>query len=109
MVQCQACGHENPEGSAFCNKCGAVLEGSKSSNRFPSPAKKEPLVIHGPFMDTVLTRSHLRARMAIEIILAIACVIGGFYFGQPWWGVGLGLMALGLGYVLYLMSTEAGD
>jgi len=44
--------------------------------------------------------------MAVEVILAIGCIIGGFAFGEPLWGIGLGVVALGFGYIMYLISTE---
>ncbi|MBN1531492.1 MAG: zinc-ribbon domain-containing protein [Spirochaetes bacterium] len=38
MVQCRQCGHENPDGSLYCNRCGAGLDAP--AMRTP---KKKPL------------------------------------------------------------------
>ncbi len=108
MVQCQKCGHDNPEGSGFCNKCGAALEGANQLGQsIVNPSGEKTLVIPGFFSTTVLTKSDLNIRILFEVILAIACIAGGLYLGQPWWGLGLGLVALGFGYIIYLFSTEA--
>jgi uncharacterized membrane protein YvbJ len=108
MIQCKACGRENPDDAAFCNKCGAALGIANQPGRtIVVPAREKTLVLPGLASTTVLTKSDLNIRIFIEVIFAIACIIGGFLIGQPWWGLGLGLVALGFGYIVYLFSTEA--
>jgi hypothetical protein len=72
-----------------------------------NPSREKVLVMPGLFGTRVYSKSQLNVRIFFEVVVAIACIIGGFIFGQPWWGLGLGLMALGFGYIIYMLSEEA--
>jgi hypothetical protein len=92
----------------YCNLCGKAIERSTPESRSDAPpAKEKTLVLPGPFSSAIYTKSQLYMRIVFEVVIALACIIGGFYFGQPVYGILLGVMALGVGYVIYLFSTEA--
>jgi hypothetical protein len=107
-MRCQTCDNENPDGSAYCNKCGAAIGiATRPAQSTAIPSEEKKLVFEGPFSTRIYSKSQLNIRIFFEVAIAIICIIGGFYFGQPLYGILLGAMALGFGYVIYLLSTEA--
>ena len=107
-MRCQTCDHENPEGAVYCNICGATIGGAtQPAQSIVIPSEQKTLIVPGLFSTRTYTKSQLNIRIFFEVVIAIACVIGGFYFGQPLYGILLGVIALGFGYIIYLLSTEA--
>jgi hypothetical protein len=72
----------------------------------PAPESEKVLVLPGLASTTTFTKGQLNMRIIFEMGMALILIIGGFVLGQPVYGIILGLVALGAGYIIYLLRSE---
>lgn len=88
-ITCHQCGQTNPQGSRFCNRCGAALSSvSPASAPARGPTTDEQIVfVIRPALIFVLIRYLLAA------VVTVGMVVGYFYLDDrfpgaiPWWVV----------------------